>query len=115
MSPSDRFACGMWAGAEATANMPQAKRSLGLIYAVNPFGADHQSSEHDPMIEDGTAELYLERLALLGLDHALPAGSLGPDKVLFALRTQQFYSFLDTATLCQFVWGPAWTLYGLSL
>ena len=64
------------------------------------------------MIEDGTAELYLERLALLGLDHVLPAGSLGPDKVLFALRTQQFYSFLDTATLCQFVWGPAWTLYG---
>ena len=99
-------------GAEAPAHMPQAKRSLGLIYAVNPFGADHQSSEHDPMIEDGTAELYLERLALLGLDHVLPAGSLGPDKVRFALRTQQFYSFLDTATLCQFVWGPAWTLYG---
>ena len=64
------------------------------------------------MIEDGAADLYLERLALLGLDHALPAGSLGPDKVRFALRTQQFYSFLDTATLCQFVWGPAWTLYG---
>ena len=35
--------------------MPQAKRSLGLIYAVNPFGADHQSSEHDPMVEDGAA------------------------------------------------------------
>ena len=99
-------------GAEAAAHMPQAKRSLGLIYAVNPFGADHQSSEHDPMIEDGAAELYLDRLALLGLDHALPAGSLGPNKVRFALRTQQFYSFLDTATLCQFVWGPAWTLYG---
>src|SRR5215216_3526532 len=27
-------------GAEAPAHMPQAKRSLGLIYAVNPFGAD---------------------------------------------------------------------------
>ena len=35
--------------------MPQAKRSLALIYAVNPFGADHQSSEHDPMYEDGAA------------------------------------------------------------
>ena len=32
--------------------MPQVKRSLGLIYAVNPFGADHQSSEHDPSYED---------------------------------------------------------------
>ena len=54
-------------GAEAPAHMPQAKRSLGVIYAVNPFGADHQSSEHDPMIEEGASELYMERLRLLGL------------------------------------------------
>ncbi|HEY4945824.1 MAG TPA: aldehyde ferredoxin oxidoreductase C-terminal domain-containing protein, partial [Candidatus Limnocylindrales bacterium] len=99
-------------GAEAPAHMPHAKRSLGVIYAVNPFGADHQSSEHDPMIEEGAADLSLERLRLLGFDGALEFGSLGPDKVRFALRTQQFYSFLDTASLCQFVWGPAWTLYG---
>ncbi len=99
-------------GAEAPAHMPHAKRSLGVIYAVNPFGADHQSSEHDPMIEEGAADLSLERLKLLGFDGALEFGSLGPDKVRFALKTQQFYSFLDTASLCQFVWGPAWTLYG---
>ena len=99
-------------GAEAPAHMPQAKRSLGLIYAVNPFGADHQSSEHDPMIEDGAGELYMKRLARLGFDRTLPQYSLGPDKVRFALKGQQFYSFLDTAALCQFVWGPAWTLYG---
>ncbi|OGO10659.1 MAG: hypothetical protein A2Y93_11275 [Chloroflexi bacterium RBG_13_68_17] len=99
-------------GAEAPAHMPQAKRSLGLIYAVNPFGADHQSSEHDPMIEDGAGELYMKRLARLGFDRTLPQHSLGPDKVRFALKGQQFYSFLDTAALCQFVWGPAWTLYG---
>lgn len=99
-------------GAEAPAHMPQAKRSLALIYAVNPFGADHQSSEHDPMIEDGAGELYMQRLALLGFEKALPQYSLGPDKVRFALKGHQFYSFLDTAALCQFVWGPAWTLYG---
>jgi aldehyde:ferredoxin oxidoreductase len=99
-------------GSEAPAHMPHAKRSLGLIYAVNPFGADHQSSEHDPMIEDGAADLYMQRLALLGFDHTLPQYSLGPDKVRFALKGQQFYSFLDSAALCQFVWGPAWCLYG---
>ncbi len=99
-------------GAEAPAHMPQAKRSLAIIYAVNPFGADHQSSEHDPMIEDGAAELYMKRLARLGFDRTLPQYSLGPDKVRFALKGQHFYSFLDTAALCQFVWGPAWTLYG---
>ncbi|HEY5435497.1 MAG TPA: aldehyde ferredoxin oxidoreductase family protein [Candidatus Limnocylindrales bacterium] len=99
-------------GAEAPAHMPQAKRSLGVIYAVNPFGADHQSSEHDGMIEEGAADLYMERLALLGFDERLPYDSLGPDKVRYALKTQQFYSFLDTADLCQFVWGPSWTLFG---
>ena len=35
-------------GQELPAHMPQMKRSLGLIYAVNPFGADHQSSEGRP-------------------------------------------------------------------
>jgi aldehyde:ferredoxin oxidoreductase len=99
-------------GSEAPAHMPHAKRSLGLIYAVNPFGADHQSSEHDPMIEDGASELYMGRLAMLGFDKTLPPLSLGPEKIRFALKGQHFYSFLDTADLCQFVFGPAWTLYG---
>jgi aldehyde:ferredoxin oxidoreductase len=99
-------------GAEAPAHMPQAKRSLGVIYAVNPFGADHQSSEHDGAIEEGAGDLSMERLAPLGFDARLPYDSLGPDKVRFALKTQQFYSFLDTADLCQFVWGPSWTLFG---
>jgi len=98
---------------EAPMHMPQSKKSLALIYAVNPFGADHQSSEHDWMIEDGIAsDLYMGRLALLGFDNVLPAGDFGPEKVRFAYTTQIFYSMLDTLELCQFVWGPAWTLYG---
>jgi aldehyde:ferredoxin oxidoreductase len=100
-------------GAEAPAHMPQAKRSLGLIYAVNPFGADHQSSEHDWMIEEGMAtDLYMKRLALMDMPDMLPSLSLGPEKVKFAYLTEVFYSMLDTVELCQFVWGPAWTLYG---
>jgi aldehyde:ferredoxin oxidoreductase len=97
---------------EAPAHMPQAKKSLAVIYAVNPFGADHQSSEHDPMYEDESAELYLSRLAELDLKSPTAPGSLGPEKVRFAAYTHQFYSLLDTLELCQFVWGPAWTLYG---
>ena len=58
------------------------------------------------------ADLYMGRLELLGFDEVQALDSLGPDKVRFALRTQQFYSFLDTASLCQFVWGPAWSLFG---
>lgn len=98
---------------EAPAHMPQAKKSLALIYAVNPFGADHQSSEHDWMYEDGiAAPLYLGRLAELDLKDPCPAGSLGAEKVRFATYTQIFYSLLDTLELCQFVWGPGWTVYG---
>src|SRR5581483_4485996 len=100
---------------ELPAHMPQAKRSLALIYAVNPFGADHQSSEHDPMYEEGnTSDLYMERLNQLGLYDPQPQRSLTPEKVRFALKTEHFYSGLDTFGLCQFVFGPAWTLYGPS-
>jgi aldehyde:ferredoxin oxidoreductase len=98
-------------GTEAPAHMPQAKRSLALIYAVNPFGADHQSSEHDPYYEEGVADFNLNRLKQIGLDSPQPAYSLSDEKVRYAYQTQLFYSLLDSASLCQFVYGPAWTLY----
>lgn len=98
-------------GAEAPAHMPHAKRSLGLIYAVNPFGADHQSSEHDPYYEEGIGDFNLDRLKQIGLGEPQPAYSLTEEKVRFAYESECFYSMLDSAELCQFVWGPTWTLY----
>jgi aldehyde:ferredoxin oxidoreductase len=97
---------------EAPAHMPQAKRSLGLIYAVNPFGADHQSSEHDPYYEEGVADFNLNRLKEIGLGTPQPVHSLTPEKVRFAYLTEVFYSMMDTLDLCQFVYGPTWCLYG---
>jgi len=64
------------------------------------------------MVEEGAGDLYMERLALLGFPRRLAFDSLDSEKVRYALRTQQFYSFLDTASICQFVWGPAWTMFG---
>ena len=98
-------------GAEAPAHMPHAKRSLGLIYAVNPFGSDHQSSEHDPYYEEGIGDFNLDRLKQIGLGSPQPAYSLTEEKVRFAYETEVFYSMLDSAELCQFVYGPTWTLY----
>ncbi|HVN53482.1 MAG TPA: aldehyde ferredoxin oxidoreductase family protein [Anaerolineaceae bacterium] len=97
---------------ELPAHAPQAKKSLGLIFAVNPFGADHQSSEHDPMYEEGGLAHYYERLALIGLNQVQQPGTMTDEKVRFAYLSEVFYSALDTYNLCQFVWGPAWTLYG---
>jgi aldehyde:ferredoxin oxidoreductase len=96
---------------ELPAHMPEVKRSLGLIYAVNPFGADHQSSEHDPAYE-GDFEDHRDRLGMLGLDQPQEPFSLSREKVRFALQTELLYSCLDSVNVCQFVFGPAWQLYG---
>ncbi len=99
-------------GQELPAHMPQHKRSLGLIYAVNAFGADHQSSEHDSMLRAKPGSLHQRRLAELGEFGNLDLRDLSDAKVRFAYTTQCFYSALDTLGLCQFVWGPSWQLYG---
>jgi aldehyde:ferredoxin oxidoreductase len=99
-------------GQELPAHMPQHKRSLGLIYAVNAFGADHQSSEHDSMLKSKPGSLHQRRLAELGEFGNLDLRDLSDEKVRFAYITQCFYSALDSLGLCQFVWGPSWQLYG---
>lgn len=99
-------------GLEVPAHMPQVKRSLGLIYAVNPFGADHESSEHDLSYLESATQLELARLAELDLCTPQAGDSLGPEKIRFAWQTQLFFSALDSLCLCNFVWGPAWQLYG---
>jgi len=99
-------------GSEVPAHVPHAKRTLGLIYAVNPFGADHQSSEHDPAYVEGIDGILLERMSSLGLNDPQPEGSMNNEMIRFAYLTQLFYSAADTYDLCQFVWGPSWQLYG---
>lgn len=105
-------------GQELPAHMPHVKRSLGLIYAANPFGADHQSSEHDPMyhpkLYGGNEEWagYKVFLNQIGLNKPQPTKALNAEKVEFALKTQYTYSAADTASVCQFVYGPGWQLYG---
>jgi aldehyde:ferredoxin oxidoreductase len=96
---------------EAPAHMPQVKRSLALIYAVNPFGADHMSSDHDPSCEEGF-ENFRNRLGVLGLTQPQKARSLGREKVNFTRQTQHLYSLMDSLCLCQFAWGSSWQLYG---
>jgi len=58
--------------------MPRVKASLALAYACNPFGADHQSSQHDPAI---SALPFDEDMATLGFRVPVPSDSLGFEKV----------------------------------
>ena len=96
-------------GQEYPAHMPQVKRSLALIYHVNPFGADHMSHEHDPSYESRS-----ERLDVLGLTDPQPSDKLTREKVHFALQTEKLFSFLDYYSVCMFVFGASWQLYSVS-
>ena len=98
-------------GQEAPAHMPRVKRSLAIIYATNPFGADHQSHEHDPAIEDDL-QYYTERMAVLGFREAQEPRSLSDEKIRYTAVSQRMYGAMDSLNLCQFVFGPAWQLYG---
>ena len=104
-------------GQELPAHMPHVKRSMGLIYSVNPFGADHESSEHDPSYNEkayngtGDGEGTSRYLAPLGLNKPQPDKVLNAEKVEFTLKTQYNYSSLDTVSLCSFVYGSGWQLY----
>ena len=104
-------------GSELPAHMPQLKPSLAVIYAVNPFGADHQSSEHDvnyaPETVADSPEKYGKRAADLGLNNPQPEEALNWAKVEYALTTQYAFSAMDTADVCQFVFGPGWELLGM--
>ena len=72
-------------GQEAPAHMPRVKRSLAIIYATNPFGADHQCHEHDAAVEDDL-EFYEERMAVLGFSEAQePPGSFTAPMIWFHL------------------------------
>jgi len=113
---SERLGCGpelliTCKGQEAPAHMPHLKRSLALIYAVNPFGADHMSSEHD-LAYEGAYRYFRKRLELLGLKAPQIPQSLNDEKVHFARKTQHLSGMADSLNLCQFVWGSSWHLFG---
>lgn len=102
-------------GQDLPAHMPQQKPSVGLIYAVNPFGADHQSSEHDPTLSmpAGTRDReFLSQIGILKVYDDEHLSDLDAEKVRFAFISQCFYSLADSLCVCQFVFGPGWQLYG---
>ena len=101
-------------GLELPAHMPQQKPSLGLIYAVNSFGADHKSSAHDPILSSHKKSRVWDKLNQIGIWKGYPPDELiiDAEKVRFAFNSQCFYALADSLCLCQFVWGTIWQVYG---
>jgi len=94
---------------EIPAHMPHVKAGLGLLYVVDPRGADHTVCEHD-----SSYGVYPDRMAELGLADPVPGGELNEEKVRYSVYSQRFISCIDSLCLCKFAFGPAWQLYGPS-
>ena len=87
--------------------MPQVKASLGLAYALVPFGPDHVSSNFDGSI---SSEPIGYQLAGIGFDRAEDPAELNFEKSKLFWRTARAYSLMDTAGACVLTFG-FWTIY----
>lgn len=87
---------------EFPAHMPTAKGSLALAYSLNPFGADHMSSNHDASISSDTLS---ESIKSLGFSKTYPMKVLNFEKAKLFGYTQKYYSALDSLDLCMFCFG----------
>jgi aldehyde:ferredoxin oxidoreductase len=94
---------------ELPAHMPQVKRGLGLLYLVNPGGADHTVCEHDPSYGS-----FPDRMAELDLIDPVPGEVMNAEKVRYSVYSQRMISCIDSVCVCKFTFGPAWQLYGPS-
>ncbi|MBL7201839.1 MAG: aldehyde ferredoxin oxidoreductase family protein [Anaerolineae bacterium] len=96
-------------GRELPAHMPQTKRTMALVYAVNPGGADHTVYEHDT-----SYARFPERMAEIGLLDPQPPQVLNAEMVRYSLYSQWAISSQECLCTCKFVFGPAWQLYSAS-
>ena len=82
---------------ELPAHMPQVKRGLGLLYVVDPRGADHTVCEHDTSYMG-----FPDRMAELDLLDAVPGNVLDDEKVRFSVYSQRLISCVDSLCMCKF-------------
>jgi aldehyde:ferredoxin oxidoreductase len=90
------------------AHMARAKGSLPVVYAVNPYGADHMCTEHDAFLLEELPEPLRERMRALGILETAPVEATGPAKMRLATITQRYMSLLDSLELCAFCFASGW-------
>ncbi|MGA2547656.1 MAG: aldehyde ferredoxin oxidoreductase family protein [Rectinemataceae bacterium] len=96
-------------GKEFPAHMPTMKSSMGLIYAVNPFGPDHVSSTNDGDIAAEPNEVNKGA----GIYEIVPnINDLNFEKTKMTLYSQRYVSAVDSWSVCQFIFH-AWSICSL--
>lgn len=89
------------------AHMPRVKRGLALVYAVNPFGADHVCTDQDPAYTPETPKVILDKMKGYGLYNPVSSLDLGDEKVKMIYYTQQYFSLMDSLSVCVYGYGTA--------
>ncbi len=82
------------------AHMPRKKPGIGFGYLTGHNPADHMKLEHDWIASDPVS------LKAFGLTISSAPPALDPNKVEIAKVTQDYYSLIDSLSLCLFVFGP---------
>jgi aldehyde:ferredoxin oxidoreductase len=93
-------------GLELPLHDPRTKAMLGLSYALSPIGPDDLAVEHDTDFDANAPELFMDRVATLGIWKRREATDLGPEKVRMLCYLQQVFSFMDSLCLCKFAFVP---------
>ncbi len=93
-------------GKEFPAHMPQSKRMMAIMYAVNSFGPDHVSSSMDGEFAGEIGEVDKG----LGLYDTVGFSELDFAKARATAYTQRAVSAIDTFTVCNFCFNT-WSIF----
>ncbi|MDL2225382.1 aldehyde ferredoxin oxidoreductase family protein [Eubacteriales bacterium OttesenSCG-928-M02] len=90
------------------AHMPQVKKMMALHYATNPFGADHCTSGHDPMLDAANFENEFSRERLNGISIYEGVENwdvLNGIKVKAVKESNKYSTLLNLMCTCSMAWG----------
>jgi len=92
-------------GQEIPMHDPRVKVSVGLGYALSPYGADHMTAAHDPYFTDENSFMF-QSVKPLGIYRAMAATEITNEKVRSYLRLENLWRVMDALGLCVFGFAP---------
>jgi aldehyde:ferredoxin oxidoreductase len=93
-------------GMEIPSHDPRTKQMLGLGYAVSPIGPYYTVVEHDTDFDFEAIQLFMDKVAPLGVYERLPAESLSEKKVRMFYLLAPAFSMMEALCSCIFAFSP---------
>ena len=93
-------------GMEIPSHDPRTKQMLGLGYAVSPIGPYYTVVEHDTDFDFEANQLFMDKVAPLGVYERISAESLSSYKVRMFYLLQPAFSMMDALCCCIFAFSP---------